>query len=62
MQPDRLIIYDINGRNGVKRQKMNTLNQNKFQAGRNCSEAVHLPPGRVMELLVLALFKIKLEQ
>lgn len=41
---------------------MNILNQNKFQAGRNCSGAVQLPPGRVMELQLLALFKIKPEQ
>lgn len=31
---------------------------NKFQARRNYSEAVELPPGRVMVLLLLALFKI----
>lgn len=42
--------------------KMNNLNQNKFQAGRNCSEAVQLPPGWVMELLLLVLFKINPEQ
>lgn len=41
---------------------MNILNQNKFQAGRNHSGAVQFPPGRVMELLLLALFKIKPEQ
>lgn len=41
---------------------MNTLNQNKFQAERDYSEAVQLPLGRVMELLLLALFKIKPEQ
>lgn len=41
---------------------MNVLNQNKFQAGRNYPGAVQLPPGRVMELLLLALFKIKPEQ
>lgn len=41
---------------------MNILIQNKFQAGRNYSGAVQLPPGRVIELLLLALFKIKPEQ
>lgn len=41
---------------------MNILNQNKFQAGRNHSGAVQFPPGRVMELLLLALFKIKPKQ
>lgn len=41
---------------------MNILNQNKFQAGRNHSGVFQFPPGRVMELLLLALFKIKPEQ
>lgn len=42
---------------------MNTLNQNKFQARRKYCEAVQLPPGRLMVLLLLAHFKIiKLEQ
>lgn len=58
MQHGWLIIYDIIGRNGVKRQKMNILNQNQFQAERNCSGAVQLPPGRVMELCCLHCLKL----
>lgn len=45
-----------------EKTKMNILNQNKFQAGRNYSGAVQLPPGRVMEPPLPALFKIKPEQ